>query len=171
MLRRVLLGLVKGVLIGGVLAAALIEGLGVTVFGGLLAYATAVVVGALAGVFAGKPFWAKDARIEVALKAAVGAAVAAAMMFALRKWVTAEVDLSAFGAGAVGSLPAVTLPLIATFLALVFELDNTKEVPANDEAAAIAPSKQRLEDEGDELADVEDEALNQADNGRSQRKR
>jgi hypothetical protein len=171
MLRRLLLGLVKGVLIGGVLAAALVQGLGVTFFGAFLAYATALVLGALTGLFAGKPLWAKDARIEVALKAVVGALVAAASMFALRKWVTPEVDLGGFGAGALGSLPAVTLPLIATFLAIVFELDNTKEVPANDAGAAIAPPKQRLKGEVDELGEVEDDVLNEADLDRSERKR
>jgi hypothetical protein len=171
MLRRLLLGLVKGLLIGGLLAAALVQGLGVSVFGALLAYASAVVLGVLAGLFAGKPFWAKDARIEVALKAVVGAAVATASMFALRKWVTTELHLGAFGAGAVGSLPAVSLPLIATFLALVFEIDNTSEVPANDAAAAVAPPKQRLKGGADELAELEEDALNEADYSRSERKR
>jgi hypothetical protein len=171
MLRRLLFGLVKGALIGGAVAAALIKGLGVAVFGGVLAYAAAALVGALTGLFAGKPFWAKDARIEVILKAIVGAAVAAAALFALRKWVPAELDLSSLGAGAVGSLPVVSLPLIATFLSVVFELDNTDEVPANDAAAEVAPPKQRLKEEAEVLDAAEDDGLKQADYGRSQRKR
>jgi|RhiMethySRZTD1v2_1073278.scaffolds.fasta_scaffold101834_3 hypothetical protein len=170
MLRRLLFGLFKGALIGGVAAAVLIKGLGVAVFGGFLAYTAAVLVGAVTGLFAGKPLWARDARIEVILKAIVGAAVAGAAMFALRKWVPAEIDLSALGAGAVGSLPAVSLPLISTFLAVVFELDNTKEAPATDDKAAVAPPKHRLEAADDELAEVEEDALKEADYGRSRRK-
>jgi hypothetical protein len=172
MLRRLVIGLVKGLLIGGLLAAVLIKVLGFTVFGALLAYPAAVVAGAMTGLFAGKPFWEKDARIEVILKAVVGAAIATASMFALRKWVPTEVDLSAIGAGAgqVGWLPAVSVPLITTFLAVVFELDNTNDVPATDDKAAVAAPKQRVDGE-QELAQLEDEELNQADYGQSRRKR
>ncbi len=173
MLRRLFIGLVKGLLIGGILTAVLIKGFGVAVFGALVAYLAAVVAGALTGLFAGKPFWAKDARIEVALKALVGAAIATASMFALRKWVTTELDLSAVGAGAgqIGRMAAVSLPLITTFLAVVFELDNTNDVPATDERAALAPPKQRVTGAESGLAELEDEELNQADYSQSQRKR
>jgi hypothetical protein len=173
MLRRLVIGLAKGLLIGGILTVVLIKGLGVTLLGALVAYLAAVVAGATTGLFAGKPFWDKDARIEVILKAIVGAAIATAAMFALRKWVPAELDLSAIGAGAgpIGWLPAVSLPLITTFLAVVFELDNTNDVPATDEKAAIAPPKQRVTDTDNELAELEDEELKQADYGQSRRKR
>jgi hypothetical protein len=173
MVRRLLLGLVKGLLIGGIFAVALIQVLGVPVFGAFLAYTAAVLVGAITGLFAGKPFWAKDARIEVILKAVVGAAIAAASMFALRKWVTAEIDLSAVGAGAgaVGGLPALSLPLISTFLAVVFELDNTTEVPATDARAAIAPPKQRVPGAEQDLAELEEDELNPVDYSESRRKR
>jgi hypothetical protein len=169
MVRRLLLGLVKGLLIGGIFAVALIQVLGVPVFGAFLAYTAAVLVGAITGLFAGKPFWAKDARIEVILKAVV----AAASMFALRKWVTAEIDLSAVGAGAgaVGGLPALSLPLISTFLAVVFELDNTTEVPATDARAAIAPPKQRVPGAEQDLAELEEDELNPVDYSESRRKR
>jgi hypothetical protein len=173
MLRRLLIGLVKGLLIGGILTAVLIKGFGVAVFGALVAYLAAVVAGAVTGLVAGKPFWAKEARIEVTLKAVVGAAIATASMFALRKWVPTELDLSALGAGAgqLGALPAASLPLITTFLAVVFELDNTNEVPATDERAALAPPKQRVPGAEGELAELKDEELNQADYSQSQRKR
>jgi hypothetical protein len=173
MLRRLLIGLAKGLLIGGILSVVLIKGLGFMMFGALVAYPVAVVAGATTGLFAGKPFWEKDARIEVLLKAVVGAAIATAAMFAIRKWIPTEIDLSAVGAGAgqIGWLPAVSVPLITTFLAVVFELDNTNEVPATDERAAIAEPKQRVTDGDQKLAELEDEELNQADYGQSQRKR
>jgi hypothetical protein len=68
-------------------------------------------------------------------------------------------------------MAAVSLPLITTFLAVVFELDNTNDVPATDERAALAPPKQRVTGAESGLAELEDEELNQADYSQSQRKR
>lgn len=149
MLKRALIGLAKGLLIGGVLAAILVKGLGVAVFGALLAYPLAVLVGVITGLVAGKPIWAADGRIEATLKAVVGALVGAGAMFALRTWVGANVDLSALGAGqgALGELPAVSLPLISTALALLFELDNTGEPAEDSGKKRVAPEKARVADE------------------------
>jgi hypothetical protein len=157
MLRRLTLGLIKGLLIGGIVAFLLVQVLGLATFGAFFAYTLAALMGVLTGLFAGKPFWTPDAKIEVALKVVIGAGIAAATMFAVRKWVPIELDLSWLGAGSgeIGALPAVSLPLIATFLAIVFELDNTNDVPATDARAAIAPPRQRLAEEQDDAADEE----------------
>jgi hypothetical protein len=125
MLTRILLGLVKGVVVGGAIGALVLYGLSMSVFPAWLAYVAAVVVGALTGLVAGKPIWAKDARIEAGLKSAAGAIIAALGMFAVRKWVTIPLDLGSLGKGLVGDLPIASLPLISTVLALLFEADNT----------------------------------------------
>jgi hypothetical protein len=127
MVKRTVLGLVKGLLIGGLVALLLIEGLGVVTFGTVLAYAFALLTGVLAGLLAGKPIWARGARVEAGLKAIAGALLAVGMMFALRRWVVYSLDLTALGigSGVIGQLPAISLPVIATVLAVVFELDNT----------------------------------------------
>jgi hypothetical protein len=157
MMRRLTVGMIKGLLIGGIAAFLLVQVLGLTTFGAFFAYAAAALMGVLTGLFAGKPFWTPEAKIEVALKCVIGAGIAAATMFAVRKWVPLELDLSWIGAGAgeIGALPAVSLPLIATFLAIVFELDNTDDVPATDARAQIAPPRQRLAEQED--GDVEEE--------------
>jgi hypothetical protein len=129
MAKRALIGLVKGLLIGGVAALILIKGLGVVVFGALMAYPIAVLIGILTGLVAGKPIWAQDGRIEGALKAVAGAIVAGGLMFAIRTWLNPAVDLGSFGAAGIGQLPAVSLPMIATALAVLFELDNTGPPP------------------------------------------
>ena len=49
----------------------------------------------------------------------------------------------------------MSLPLIATFLAIVFELDNTDDVPATDARAQIAPPRQRLAEQEDGESDEE----------------
>jgi hypothetical protein len=138
MLRRLLVGLVLGLVVGGLVAAGFVQGLHVLTFGdgtggALFAYATAAVTGVLTGLVAGKPIWASGAKIEAGLKAFFGALIAAGLMFALRQWggvipvlptqfTPAEVDQVIQHAG---SLPAMALPMLAAVLGGFFEIDNT----------------------------------------------
>jgi hypothetical protein len=133
MLRRFLIGALLGSVVGFALAAALVAGLKVIAFDGahgtLEAYAAALVAGVLAGLVAGKPVWAADAKVEAGVKALFGALLATAGMFALRRWASGwTVDLrslSAGGPGAVGDLPGASLPVIGAALGALFEVDNT----------------------------------------------
>jgi hypothetical protein len=146
MLKRLVLGLVVGLLVGGVVAFTLLRALGVPEFvagagGALLAYASAAATGALTGLVAGKPIWSKGGQIEAGLKAVFGALLAAGGMFALREWVHVEVplpealtNLAANPAihdvhGALGSMPFTALPIVAGVLGAFFGLDNT-DAPA-----------------------------------------
>jgi len=146
MARRLILGPIKGFLIGGALAVILAKGLGMLTFGAALAYGCAVLTGVLAGLLTGKPIWAKNARVEAGLKAVVGAGLAAALMFALRRWIALTLDLSdfGFGAGPVGELPVLSLPLIAIALAVLFDLDNTRDEAEDGEARESTAGKQRV---------------------------
>src|SRR5450755_627669 len=129
MIRRLFVGLVLGALVGAIVAAALIKGLGVLVFGTVLALAAAAATGALVGLVAGKPIWANGAKIEAGLKAGVGAVIGVVGMLLVRKFLGESVDLSQFGAGAgaIGDLPATSLPIIAGVLGAFYEIDNTPE--------------------------------------------
>src|SRR5580704_11431323 len=98
MLRRLLVGLVLGLVVGGLVAAGFVQGLHVLTFGdgtggALFAYATAAVTGVLTGLVAGKPIWASGAKIEAGLKAVFGALLGAGLMFAIRQWVHVTPDL------------------------------------------------------------------------------
>src|SRR5262245_32163770 len=111
MLRRLLIGLVLGLVLGGLVAFGVIRGLGILAFeSGVLAYLFAVLTGALTGLVAGKPIWASGAKIEAGLKAFFGVLLGAGAMVVLRNWVNPSVDLSAIGASqgpaALGHLPA-----------------------------------------------------------------
>jgi hypothetical protein len=122
-------GLFVGIVIGGGTSLLAVLGLHVPLnepLSALWAYLFAATGGVLVGLFAGKPIWAKGARIEAGLKAGFGALLGAGLMFALRKWVGFNVDLSSIGLGqgALGTNVAVAFPMVATMIALLFEVDN-----------------------------------------------
>jgi hypothetical protein len=154
MVRRLLLGLVLGLIVGGLAAAALVAGLHMTVFdpgaGGVaLAYLAAALTGVLTGLVAGKPIWASGAKIEAGLKAFFGALIATGLMFAARRWLTSSVDLDFLGAGAgpIGELPAASLPLVAAVLGGFFELDNTEGSAKTAGSDASPKTKKRVAEE------------------------
>jgi hypothetical protein len=151
MVRRLILGLVFGLIVGVALAAGLVR-LGEVSFAGgaglLFAYLAAAAVGALTGMVAGKPIWASGAKVEGGLKALFGGLMGAGAMFALRQWATGvEVNMSFLGGGgpaAIGDLPAASLPLIAAVLGGLFGLDNT----AADEEGDGPKGRKRVADGG-----------------------
>lgn len=157
MLRRLIVGLLIGLIVGGILAVGVIKGLGTVAFtgggGAVLAYVAAALTGVLTGLVAGKPIWSSGAQIEAGLKAIFGALLAAGGMFAIRQWVHLEVpelNLPVVGAmhGEIGQLPLIALPLLGAILGGFYEADNTPEDQEKDKkkgagAAGAEPSKKR----------------------------
>jgi hypothetical protein len=155
MIRRLFVGLVLGALVGAIVAAAFIKGLGVLAFGTVLALLAAAATGALVGLVAGKPIWASGAKIEAGLKAFAGAVIGVIAMLLVRKFLGQEIDLSAYGAGAgaIGDLPVTSLPIVAALLGAFYEVDNTPEASQKKSATAASPvanKKVRVETEEDE---------------------
>ena len=161
MLRRLLLGLFLGVIVGGLAATALVAGLHVPLFaadagGTALAYFAAAVTGVLTGLVAGKPIWASGARIEAGLKAFFGALLATGLLFALRRWVPFHPDLALLMPGVlpdavkdarIGDVPALALPAVAAVLGGFFELDNTGGGEKDEAKADGSKVKKRVADE------------------------
>jgi energy-converting hydrogenase Eha subunit A len=148
MLKRLISGIVIGLVVGAIAAAGVIKGLHVLSFaeanlGTMIAYVAALATGAFVALVAGKPVWAKGAWIEVGLKAFFGSLLAAGGMFALRRWGLMSINLAGFGAGAgaLGYLPASALPIIATLLSIFFEIDNT-DAPEEPAPAKLAGKPQ-----------------------------
>lgn len=160
MLKRLFVGLVLGVLLGGIVGVALVQGIGLSFAGNgaPLAYFVAAVLGALTGLVAGKPIWAQDAKIEAGLKSFFGALLALGGMFAIRRWLNIQVDLTALkaGAGALGDLPVASLPLLAGVLSAIFELDNTAE-PEQEEGERKRVRVADSESESEAAAEDEEE--------------
>jgi hypothetical protein len=150
---RLLKGLILGLVIGGLVAAVLVKGLGILTFAAagapVLAYAAALATGAVVGLVAGKPIWAKGAWIEALLKTFFGALLAAGGMALLRKFGHFDVDLVklGLGSGSIGELPVLALPAIATVLSVFFEVDNTDSPEPAEKgrrvAGKAAPAKLR----------------------------
>jgi hypothetical protein len=166
MLKRLIVGLILGTVIGAVVAAVLVQGLGMALFSNaVFAYLAAAATGVITGLVAGKPIWSADGKIEAGLKAFFGILLALGGMFALRTWANVHLDLSMLkaGEGALGSLPAASLPIIAAVLAGFYEIDNspTTDDDKKADSAAGGSSKKgsgkkvRVADD-DEAADDEE---------------
>ncbi len=127
MWKRLGLGLIKGLVIGGAVGAGLQLGLGWTEASGLLGFLIAVGVAGTAGVFAGRPPWQEGAWIEASLKGAVGVGLGAAAYYGLTQ-IPASVQIpfpSLPGTHAFDALPAVFAPAIAGVYGALVELDNS----------------------------------------------
>jgi hypothetical protein len=144
MLRRFVVGFVKGALIGALMAVAWTRVFGGEAFVGPLSYLVAIATGALTGLFAGKPFWAKGALIEALVKGAVGALVGGAGLYAMDKWLPVSLSLGPLGSGVLGDVATFALLSIALAIGVVFELDNTGLEIVDDRRARVAPDRARV---------------------------
>lgn len=137
MLVRLLLGLVKGLVVGGLVGFGLAK-LGFVAPGALIAYPAAALVGALVGLIAGKPIWSADGKIEAGLKAGVGAILALGLMWLTRRFLTFELpmDIGSLAEanrtlsetadrGTIGGLAITSLALVAAVLGGFYDADNT----------------------------------------------
>lgn len=173
MLGRLLIGIFKGLLVGGLVGFGLVK-LGFAAPGAVVAYLSAAVTGVLIGLIAGKPIWAKDAKIEAGMKAFVGALLAVGLMYVARRFLTMPIPV-AFGelavpntslgeaagsAGTLGGLAMTSLGGVAAVLGGFYEADND---PSDAEAAPPGVAKKSAEGgkriAAEELADDEAEEL------------
>jgi hypothetical protein len=127
MLRRLLLGVLKGTLIGLGVGSLLVFVLGLSLMSGLFGYLAAVFTGVCVALLAGKPIWARGAWIEVLLKGVAAAVLGAGLLYGVRTFLDTSLALGFWGSGSVSQLPLVVLPLVATVLAVFFEIDNTDD--------------------------------------------
>lgn len=130
MLKRLLIGVIKGLLVGAAIGSALHFGLGWTTAAGLFAYLLAMGSGATAGVLAGKPPWRQQAWIESVLKSVAGLGVGALAYWGASTWLAAPLPLEVPGIASGTPWTEMTLGITtataAVFGALV-ELDNTDD--------------------------------------------
>ncbi len=181
MFARLIVGILKGLVVGGLIGFALLKvGPGLFVGGwAILAYIAAAVTGIVVGLIAGKPIWAKDAKIEAGMKAFVGALLGAGLMFGLRKFAPPLADSvpAAFGVmtkdpQTLATFPVTALALVAAVLGGFYEADNTpspessaKAAESDKSSSGKTNSKQRVATpQADDVGlDEEDESLSDSD--------
>jgi hypothetical protein len=167
-LTRLLIGLVKGLVLGAII------GYGLAVAGftaGWLAYIAAALTGLMVALVAGKPIWAKDARIEVGMKAAAGTILGPLILLAVRSFLGMELPfdprtlpgLEALPEGlTLGTFSVTALAMVAATLAAFYDADNSPAPAAETKgpkSAARAGAKRIESSAVDEsLASAEDEA-------------
>jgi hypothetical protein len=168
MLKRLVVGLFKGLVVGLAIGAGIQYGLGWQVpSGGLLGYLLAMGAAGTAGVFAGKPPWHEGAWIEAALKGMVGVGLGALAYWAAVSWAAIRVPLPGLGEPDVWTaLPVLFLPLIAGVYGSLVELDNTDgEQQAG--AGSIKPPKTRVSVDDDEAEHDETRERRRSSRGRA----
>jgi len=178
MIGRLLLGLLKGIIVGGLFGVGLSYAFPSVMAapGPVVHYLLAAAAGVLIGLVAGKPIWAKDAKIEAGMKALVGAVIGAGLMFAIRRWMTvpfpvaipnitrANLSLQETAAnGTFGGLAITSYAIVAAVLGMFYDADNTPS--AEDKSKSASEAKESPKTRIDaakaaaiDLDDLEDEA-------------
>ena len=130
MVKRLALGLLKGLLIGGAIGAAITFGAHAsTPTGGLLAYLLALGVGGTTGIFAGRAPWKDGAWVEASIKGVVGVCVAALLYWLGATYAAASIPWPSSLGGAGHAIPWTSLPplylgAIGAIYGALVELDH-----------------------------------------------
>ena len=140
---RLILGFLKGGVVGGALGALAFK-LGVA--GGLLAILTYAVVGGAAGLLCGRPPWRQDTFWTSALKGLFGVGIGIALYFGARKLLGGAHAAFTASLGApdrpLVELPVILGPVIGGLWGAFVELDDSSG-PENRASAKAAKSKPR----------------------------
>ncbi|MFO0660978.1 MAG: hypothetical protein U0165_14275 [Polyangiaceae bacterium] len=145
MLKRLLIGVIKGLLLGGLAYAGPAFGLHWAFSGAFLAYVLAVVLGAMTGLIAGKPIWSSGAGIEAGLKSFFGMGLGALGLFLVHRFLPLDPLVNMIPQLSSQS-PApgynlLALPIVSTLIAMLYEIDNTPEQDDGSKAKAASTPK------------------------------
>lgn len=151
MLKRLGLGLVKGVLVGGAIGGGLQYGLELqpAMVQGLLGFLIAMGIAGTTGIFAGRPPWQEGAWIEATLKGLVGVGFGALIYWVGTKWGNVALPLPGLPDAPWTELPVLFGPAVAGVYGALVELDNTGETKGGggEPKARTGKSRVLLEDE------------------------
>ncbi len=155
MLKRLGIGLLKGLVLGAAAGAALHFGLGLGSVGVIAGFALAMLTGAIAAVVSGRPPWQKGAWIESLLKGGAGLALGALVYFLAWKFASFGLPF-ALGSVPAGTqwtqVPLLVAPTIAALFGGLVELDNT-----GDDGAKPGDKKANVRVAADDAAEQQEE--------------
>lgn len=158
MFRRLLFGLLKGLVIGGAIGALMHFALGVPLISaGVLSYLFFGGVAAVAGVAAGQPPWREGAWVGSILKAIFGFAIGAGIYWVGQRFLNFPIGgLAGLPANATfAQAPLTFAPALAALFSMLIELDD-----GGDQAAEQAKTGVRVDaGKGGKAADVDDDEV------------
>ncbi len=161
MFRRLLLGLAKGLVIGGVIGALMHFALGVTLIpAGALSYLFFGGIAALAGVAAGQPPWREGAWVGSILKAIFGFAIGAGLYWVGQRFLNFPIGgLAGLPAEATfAQAPLTFAPTLAAIFGMLIELDDGGDQAADSKTGVrvdAAGGKAKAADADDEEVEAQ----------------
>jgi hypothetical protein len=149
MLKRLLLGIVKGLALGVLVGAIFHFALGWAMAPGLSGYLIAMGTGATAGIVAGRPPWRREAWLEGALKAVVGLLLGLGLHWLARTYAAWALPFDLWGVpeGTPWTdAPLLYAPVVAAFYGALVELDNAPgAAPGPSRPGAVAETRPRVQ--------------------------
>lgn len=164
MVKRLVFGLLKGVVIGAALGALFHFALGLSTVGTVAGFLLSALAAVVAGVFSGQPPWKKGAWIGSILKAVFGMLLGSGLYFAISKLLGGvSVDgLLRTEGGTIATAPLAFMPMIAAVYSTFVEIDDGGETGTTaDEPTSTGVRVGASEDAG-EGEEVEVSASNAA---------
>jgi hypothetical protein len=162
MFRRLLLGLLKGLVIGGAIGALMHFALGVAIIpAGALSYLFFGGVAAVAGVAAGQPPWREGAWVGSVLKAIFGFAIGAGIYWAGQRFLNFPIGgIANLPAGATfAQAPLLFAPALAALFSMLIELDDGGEPAAESKTGVrVDAGKGKGKSAGADLDELEEKA-------------
>lgn len=149
--KRLLLGILKGLLIGGTIGA-LIHFVAVddgTLTSSLANYPLYAGVGALSGVLAGRPPWKPGAWIASILKGVFGLGVGAGLFALASNFIGMKFALLGGPSVLLAQHPLVFAPIVALLYATFVEIDDGGDQPEEAPATGVRAGKQLSVDDID----------------------
>jgi hypothetical protein len=143
--KRLLLGLLKGIVIGGAFGALLHFGLGQHQLAGWANWLLYPLVGAVSGALAGRAPWKPGAWIAGILKGVFGLAVGAGL-FALGHKFLPDLALVDGVKVNLAEQPLFFAPMLATIYATLVELDDGGDQPEEEPASGVRVGKLSVDD-------------------------
>lgn len=143
--KRLLLGLLKGIVIGGAFGALVHFVFAMPQLVGWANWLLYPIVGAVAGALSGRAPWKPGAWIAGVLKAIFGLAVGAGL-FALGRMINFSVPLVGGGTANLAHAPLFFAPMLATVYATLVELDDGGDQPEEEPASGVRVGKISVDD-------------------------
>jgi hypothetical protein len=145
--KRLLLGMLKGLVIGGAIGALLTFVVGAPVITGWVSYLLYAAVAAIAGVLSGRAPWKPGAWIAAVLKGVFGLVVGAGL-YALGSRFLPELAVAPGVANGVrlASQPLVFAPLVALLYSTFVELDDGGEQTEEEQTSGVRVGKLSVDD-------------------------